>query len=79
MDFQRVSIIPVLDATASRPVVEVILGAGEADFIGLIRALKEIGYKGYLTIECHRSDIPPEIQANQAFHNMKKLIRQALK
>lgn len=79
MDFQRVSTIPVLDATASRPVVEVIPGAGEADFIGLIRALKEIGYEGYLTIECHRSDISPEIQANQAFHNMKKLIRQALK
>jgi sugar phosphate isomerase/epimerase len=78
MDFKRVSTIPVLDATASRPAVEVIPGAGDADFIGLIQALKEIGYEGYLTIECHRSDIPPEIQANQALQNMRGLIHQAL-
>jgi protein FrlC len=78
MDFQRVSTLPVLDAPVSRPQLEVIPGAGEADFIGFIRALREMGYDGYLTIECHRSDIPPEIQANHAFQNMKKLIQQAV-
>lgn len=78
MDYMRVSNIPVLKETANKPTVEVMPGAGECDFVGFIRALKEIGYKGYLTIECHRSDISPEIQASQALQNMRNLIRQAI-
>jgi sugar phosphate isomerase/epimerase len=52
-------------------------GAGECDYVGFIRALKGIGYRGYLTVECHRSDITPEIQAAQALENMRRLIRQS--
>jgi sugar phosphate isomerase/epimerase len=78
MDYKRVSNIPVLAKTATRPTVEVMPGAGECDFVGFLHALKKIGYKGYLTIECHRSDISPEIQANQALENMRKLISQAM-
>jgi len=42
--------------------VEVIPGAGECDWISFLKALKEIGYTGYLTIETHRMDIAPEIE-----------------
>jgi sugar phosphate isomerase/epimerase len=77
MDYMKVADNPVLYSTANRPTVEVMPGAGECDFVGFIRALKEVGYKGYLTVECHRSDIVPEIQAGQALHNMRKLIHQA--
>jgi sugar phosphate isomerase/epimerase len=77
MDYRRVADTPVLDATANRPTLEVMPGAGECDFVGFIRALKEVGYNGYLTVECHRSDITPEIQASQALQNMRRLVRQA--
>jgi len=77
MDYKRVSTIPVLRETAHRPNVEVMPGAGECDYVGFIRALKEGGYNGYLTVECHRSDIAPEIQAAQALRNMRRLIRQS--
>ena len=77
MDYMRVSTIPVLRETAHRPTVEVMPGAGECDYVGFIRALKKIGYGGYLTVECHRSDISPEIQAAQALQNMRRLLRQA--
>lgn len=78
MDYLRVSTIPALKETAHRPTVEVIPGAGECNYVGFIRALKEIGYRGYLTVECHRSDIAPEIQAGQALQNMRRLIREAV-
>jgi sugar phosphate isomerase/epimerase len=78
MDYMRVSNMHLLKETAYRPSVEVMPGAGECDFIGFIQALKKTGYKGYLTIECHRSDISPEIQASQALENMRNLIQQAI-
>ncbi|TFH14867.1 sugar phosphate isomerase/epimerase [Candidatus Bathyarchaeota archaeon] len=78
MDYIRVSNTPFLPKTATRPTVEVMPGTGECDYVGFIKALKEIGYGGYLTIECYRSDIMPEIQASQALENMRKLIYNAL-
>jgi len=77
MDYKIVSSLPPLAVSTIRPIVEVVPGTGECDYVAFIKALKEVGYDGYLTIECHRSDIPPEIQAAQALQNMKRLIHQA--
>ncbi len=78
MDYRTVSSLPPLMMPVTRPTVEVIPGTGECDYAAFLKALKEIGYEGYLTVECHRSDIPPGIQAAQALQNMKRLIRQAI-
>jgi len=60
--------------------VEVMLGAGQCDWISFLKALKEIGYTGYLTIETHRMDIAPEIELAWALRNTKKLlVRSGLK
>ncbi|MDQ1279351.1 MAG: hypothetical protein QG670_613 [Thermoproteota archaeon] len=77
MDYRIVSSMPPFTGQTTRPTIEVIPGAGECDYIAFIKALKEIGYEGYLTVECHRSDIPPEIQASQALQNMRRMISQA--
>jgi len=60
-----------------RPITECIPGAGECDYVAFIKALKEVGYTGYLTIESHRSDIPPEIELAWALKKMRSLIRNA--
>jgi L-ribulose-5-phosphate 3-epimerase len=57
--------------------VEVIPGAGQCDWISFLKALKEIGYTGYLTIETHRMDIAPEIELAWALRNMKELLVRA--
>jgi len=51
-------------------------GAGRGDFVGLIAALKEIGYDGYLAMEIgfHRRDIEPDQVARQAYHYIKPLL-----
>ena len=79
MDYRTVSALPPSVATATRPTVEVVPGTGECDYVAFIKTLREIDYSGYLTIECHRSDIPPEIQAIQALQNMKRMIRQTFR
>ena len=79
MDYRTVSALPPSTGTATRPTVEVVPGTGECDYAAFINTLREIGYSGYLTIECHRSDIPPEIQAIQALQNMKRMIRQTFR
>jgi protein FrlC len=54
-------------------------GAGRGDFVGLVAALKEIGYDGYLTMEIgfHRRDIEPDKVARQAYEYLKPLVSAA--
>jgi len=54
--------------------VEVVPGAGECDWVSFLKALEEIGYRRYLTIETHRMDIAPEIELAWALGNMKELL-----
>ncbi len=51
-------------------------GTGRGDFVGLVAALKEIGYDGYLTMEIgfHRRDIEPDLVARQAYDYIKPLL-----
>ena len=42
----------------SRPFTEMPLGEGSVDFKGWIAALREVGYKGFLTIEREAGDTP---------------------
>lgn len=51
-------------------------GAGRCDFVGLVEALKEVGYKGYLTMEIgfNRRDVEPDQIARQAYEYMKPLV-----
>jgi len=78
MDYKTVSALPPLPAPTTRPTVEVAPGTGECDYVAFLRALREVDYTGYLTIESHRTDIAPEVQAAQALQNMKRLIHQAM-
>jgi len=65
---------PNLPTPHRHATVEVIPGAGQCDWTAFLRALRDIGYKGYLTIETHRTDIPPEIELASALKNMKGLL-----
>jgi protein FrlC len=51
-------------------------GAGRGDFVGLVSALREIGYKGYLTMEIgfNRRDVEPDLVARQAYEYLKPLV-----
>jgi xylose isomerase-like TIM barrel protein/alcohol dehydrogenase-like protein len=51
-------------------------GTGPGDFVGLVSALKEIGYDGYLAIEIgfNRRDVEPDHVARQAYEYMKPLV-----
>ena len=51
-------------------------GAGRGDFVGLVAALREIDYKGYLTMEIgfNRRDVEPDLVARQAYEYMKPLV-----
>ncbi|MGH3088088.1 MAG: sugar phosphate isomerase/epimerase family protein, partial [Rubrobacteraceae bacterium] len=51
-------------------------GAGRCDFVGLVEALKEVGYEGYLTMEIgfNRRDVEPDQIARQAYEYMKPLM-----
>ena len=77
MDYKNVSSLPPQGTRITSSTVEVIPGTGECDYLAFIKALKDINYSGYLTVECHRSDILPEIQAAQALQNMKRLLAQS--
>ena len=66
---------PPSSATMRRhATIEVIPGAGQCDWTAFLKALRDIGYEGYLTIETLRTDIPPEIELAQALRNMKSLL-----
>jgi protein FrlC len=51
-------------------------GQGRCDWVGLIAALKEIGYDGYLSMEIgfNRRDVEPDLVARQAYDYIKPLI-----
>ena len=68
---------PMVDPSEMRPITECIPGAGECDYVAFVKALKEVGYNGYLTVETHRRDIPPEIELAWALKNMRSLVREA--
>ena len=51
-------------------------GAGRGDFVGLVAALRQIDYKGYLTMEIgfNRRDVEPDLVARQAYQYLKPLV-----
>ena len=51
-------------------------GAGDGDFVGLVAALRQIDYKGYLTMEIgfNRRDVEPDLVARQAYQYLKPLV-----
>lgn len=51
-------------------------GAGEADFVSLVDALRDIGYEGYLSMEIgfNQPDVEPDQVARQAYDYVKPLI-----
>ncbi|MDQ3864031.1 MAG: sugar phosphate isomerase/epimerase [Actinomycetota bacterium] len=51
-------------------------GAGRGDFVGLVEALNEIGYEGYLAMEIgfNRRDVEPDQVARQAYEYVKPLL-----
>ncbi|MDB5075577.1 MAG: sugar phosphate isomerase/epimerase [Chloroflexi bacterium] len=51
-------------------------GAGRGDFVSVIAALKEIGFKGYVTMEIgfNRRDSEPDKVARQAYEYIKPLV-----
>lgn len=51
-------------------------GQGRGDFVGLVQALRDIGYSGYLAMEIgfNRRDIEPDQIARQAYEYMRPLL-----
>ena len=51
-------------------------GEGRGDFVGVVDALKDIGYDGYLAMELgfDRRDIEPDYVARRAFDYLKPLV-----
>ena len=51
-------------------------GEGRGDFVGVVNALKEIGYDGYLAMELgfDRRDIEPDYVARRAYDYLKPLV-----
>jgi fructoselysine 3-epimerase len=51
-------------------------GSGPGDFVGLVSALREIGYEGYLAMEIgfNRRDVEPDLVARKAYDYMKPLV-----
>jgi protein FrlC len=51
-------------------------GAGRGDFVGLVSALREISYDGYLAMEIgfNRRDVEPDLIARQAYEYIKPLL-----
>jgi protein FrlC len=51
-------------------------GQGSGDFVGLVAALREIGYDGYLAMEIgfNRRNVEPDLIARQAYEYMKPLL-----
>ena len=51
-------------------------GTGPGDFVGLVSALKEIGYEGYLAMEIgfNRRNVEPDLVAREAYEYMKPLV-----
>ena len=52
---------------------EVPLGTGSVDFVNYLKALEDIGYKGFLTIEREVGDTP-EADIRTAYDFLKKII-----
>lgn len=52
-------------------------GAARCDFPGLIQALEDVGYDGYLSMEIgfNRRDVNPDQMARQAYEYVKPLIK----
>ena len=51
-------------------------GTGPGDFVGLVAALREIGYDGYLAMEIgfNRRNVEPDFVARQAYEYLKPLV-----
>ena len=53
-------------------------GTGPGDFVGIVSALREIDYKGYLALEIgfNRRNVEPDLVARQAYEYLKPLVSQ---
>jgi fructoselysine 3-epimerase len=53
-------------------------GTGPGDFVGIVSALREIGYEGYLALEIgfNRRNVEPDLVARQAYEYLKPLVSQ---
>jgi fructoselysine 3-epimerase len=53
-------------------------GTGPGDFVGIVLALREIGYEGYLALEIgfNRRNVEPDLVARQAYEYLKPLVSQ---
>jgi fructoselysine 3-epimerase len=51
-------------------------GTGPGDFVGIVSALREIGYEGYLALEIgfNRRNVEPDLVARQAYEYLKPLV-----
>ena len=51
-------------------------GQGTGDFVGLVAALREVGYDGYLAMEIgfNRRNVEPDLIARQAYEYLKPLV-----
>ena len=80
MDYVAVAEIPYrphyLLSVPGPAIVEVAPGAGQCDWMSFFKALDDIGYEGYLTVETHRTDIAPEFELACALRNLRKHLAQ---
>jgi fructoselysine 3-epimerase len=53
-------------------------GTGPGDFVGIVSALREIDYQGYLALEIgfNRRNVEPDLVARQAYEYLKPLVSQ---
>ena len=51
-----------------------LLGKGEVDHEPLFRTLKEMGYQGYLSVECHAAGSTPVSVAEHEYRTMREIL-----
>lgn len=68
--FRRIAGFHLRDTSAG---VEVLMGAGEFDFAGLARVIREVGWTGWLILEVNRrADIPSRQLAEMSLDHIRK-------
>jgi sugar phosphate isomerase/epimerase len=53
-------------------------GFGDVDFVPILRALNEVGYGGYVSVEVFNFDEGPQVIAGQSLENLRKALNLAL-
>ena len=49
-------------------------GMGNVDFMPILKALKEIGYDGWISVETFKNDVDPDEIASQSIQYLRKII-----